>query len=183
MTDNEIKKALNEWGKEINDDYKRLKLLDAPMDYFEESHIDKFLVLSNALDLINRQQAEIVDERAKGNICAEVIARQDKEIAKYKAEIKNYSRNNRSLTESVTEMQKALKKRSAEIERLTLEYAGFEAGVKQFAKDGKMVRVKAVKEFAESVKLEFYKEFDEIIPSIMADKIDNLLKEMVGDVE
>ena len=79
---------------------------------------DGYTQVCYALDLINRQQAEIADERAKDNICAEVIARQDKEIAKYKAEIKNYSRNNRSLTAAVTEMQAALKKQSAEIERL-----------------------------------------------------------------
>ena len=35
-----------------------------------------------------------------------------------------------------------------------------------------------VKDFAEAVKMAFYYEFDEIIPSIMADKIDNLVKEM-----
>lgn len=33
-----------------------------------------------------------------------------------------------------------------------------------------------VRDFAEEVKLEFYREFDEIIPSIMADKIDELVK-------
>ena len=31
-----------------------------------------------------------------------------------------------------------------------------------------------VERFAEEIKLEFYREFDEIIPSIMADKIDEL---------
>ena len=31
-----------------------------------------------------------------------------------------------------------------------------------------------VEKFAEEIKLEFYREFDEIIPSIMADKIDEL---------
>ena len=36
----------------------------------------------------------------------------------------------------------------------------------------------AVKEFAEIVKMAFYYEFDELIPSIMADKIDELVKEM-----
>ena len=39
----------------------------------------------------------------------------------------------------------------------------------------------AIKEFAEQVKMAFYYEFDELIPSIMADKIDNLVKEMVGE--
>lgn len=33
-----------------------------------------------------------------------------------------------------------------------------------------------VEKFAEEIKLEFYREFDEIIPSIMADKIDELKK-------
>ena len=35
----------------------------------------------------------------------------------------------------------------------------------------------AVKEFAEKVKMLFYYEFDELIPSIMSDKIDELLQE------
>ncbi len=42
-------------------------------------------------------------------------------------------------------------------------------------------KVEAVKEFAEQVKMAFYYQFDELIPSIMADKIDDLVKEMVGD--
>ena len=36
----------------------------------------------------------------------------------------------------------------------------------------------AIKEFAERVKMTFYYEFEELIPSIMADKIDDLVKEM-----
>lgn len=39
-------------------------------------------------------------------------------------------------------------------------------------------RKQAVKEFAERVKMAFYYEFDELIPSIMADKIDELVKEV-----
>lgn len=41
----------------------------------------------------------------------------------------------------------------------------------------KQYKVQAVKEFAEKVKMEFFYEFDEIIPSIMSDKIDELIKE------
>ena len=41
----------------------------------------------------------------------------------------------------------------------------------------KQYKVQAVKEFAEKVKMAFYYEFDEIIPSIMSDKIDELLKD------
>ena len=39
----------------------------------------------------------------------------------------------------------------------------------------------AVKEFAESIKMAFYQEFEELIPSIMADKIDELVKEVCGN--
>lgn len=39
----------------------------------------------------------------------------------------------------------------------------------------------AVKEFAERVKMAFYYELDELIPSIMADKIDELVKEVCGN--
>lgn len=42
-------------------------------------------------------------------------------------------------------------------------------------------RKQAVKEFAERVKMAFYYEFDELIPSIMADKIDELVEEVCGD--
>ena len=42
-------------------------------------------------------------------------------------------------------------------------------------------KAEAVREFAEKIKMAFYYEFDELIPSIMADKIDHLVKEMVGE--
>ena len=42
-------------------------------------------------------------------------------------------------------------------------------------------RKQAVKEFAERVKMAFYYEFDELIPSTMADKIDELVKEVCGE--
>lgn len=41
----------------------------------------------------------------------------------------------------------------------------------------------AVKEFAESVKMAFYYEFDELIPSTMADKIDGIVKEVLHEQE
>lgn len=40
------------------------------------------------------------------------------------------------------------------------------------------VRKQAVQEFAERVKMAFYYEFDELIPSIMADRIDELVEEV-----
>lgn len=50
-----------------------------------------------------------------------------------------------------------------------------------FVKHNAEVRKQAVKEFAERVKMAFYYEFDELIPSIMADKIDELVKEVCGE--
>lgn len=40
---------------------------------------------------------------------------------------------------------------------------------------------KLMKELAELIKVEFYKEFDELIPSIMSDKIDKLLAELTDE--
>ena len=44
-------------------------------------------------------------------------------------------------------------------------------------------RTIALKQFAERVKMEFYYHFDELIPSIMSDKIDKILKELIGEWE
>ena len=155
-------------------------------DEYNEIRVD--VLLLEALDLINRQQAEIADERAKGNICAEVIARQDKEIAKYKAEIKNYSRNNRSLTGTVTEMQKALKKQSAEIERLQNEcfcIANEREAIGECLNTAvDEAKAEAIKEFAERLKEEANPHyFDNYAFAVPVAFIDNLVKEMVGDAE
>lgn len=42
----------------------------------------------------------------------------------------------------------------------------------------KKVRKETAEKFAERVKMAFYYEFDELIPSIMADKIDEICKEI-----
>lgn len=40
---------------------------------------------------------------------------------------------------------------------------------------------RTVTDIAERIKMEFYYEFDELIPSIMADKIDEIVKEVLHD--
>ena len=42
---------------------------------------------------------------------------------------------------------------------------------------------KLLEEFASRVEMEFYKEFDEIIPSVMSDKIYDIAKELAEDIE
>ena len=44
-----------------------------------------------------------------------------------------------------------------------------------------VVPKREVDKFAEEIKLEFDREFDEIMPSIMADKIDELKKKYMGN--
>ena len=44
----------------------------------------------------------------------------------------------------------------------------------------KQIRKEMAEKFAERVKMAFYYEFDELIPSIMADKIDEIAKEITG---
>ena len=57
-------------------------------------------------------------------------------------------------------------------------YAGYlENKIDELTAENAEVRKQAVKEFAERVKMAFYYEFDELIPSIMADKIDELVEE------
>ena len=73
-----------------------------------------------------------------------------------------------------------INRQKAEIERLKEEVkAHIKKNVAKRKYDRALIKAEAYKEFAERVKLEFYYEFDELIPSIMSDKIDNLLKELV----
>jgi hypothetical protein len=44
------------------------------------------------------------------------------------------------------------------------------------------LRKETAEKFAERVKMAFYYEFDELIPSIMEDKIDEICKEIIGEV-
>lgn len=61
-------------------------------------------------------------------------------------------------------------------------YTGYlENKIDELTAENAEVRKQAVKEFAERVKMAFYYEFDELIPSIMADKIDEIVKEVCGE--
>ena len=78
-------------------------------------------------------------------------------------------------------LQKALAEKIAEIERLNSDLRVWNDIAHRETEYVEIAKAEAIKEFAERVKMAFYYEFDEIIPSIMADNIDNLVKEMVGD--
>lgn len=142
------------------------------------------------LDLIKRYKAEI--EQLKHQYDLAVAEREANvkgftaEVAELQSEIKVLKDSNINLQElyqterekvakakeKVFEIGRALQSARAEIEALKA------SKVSEVNFAYKVTKEKAIKEFAESIKLEFYREFDEIIPSIMADRIDNLVKEM-----
>ena len=78
-------------------------------------------------------------------------------------------------------LQKALAEKIAEIERLNSDLRVWNDIAHRETEYFEIAKAEAIKEFADRVKMAFYYEFDEIIPSIMADNIDNLVKEMVGE--
>ena len=71
-----------------------------------------------------------------------------------------------------------INRQQTEIERLKTENGHFERNMKSVLEiEKENIRKETAKEFAEQVKMAFYVEFDELIPSIMANRINELLKE------
>lgn len=154
--DNEIKKALECCSKSnTDDDY----CTGCPYEFVKycASEISK-----DTLDLINRLQAEneqsILNLTSLQNDLTDLQAENDKlKKAKYIFANVDYCAD---------DLEKVLKE-NEELKSAINGFRGYEDKIKAEAR----------KEFAERVKLEFYYEFDELIPSIMAHRIDNLLKE------
>ena len=192
LTDSEIVKALEEWRKEIVADYQRLQLLDAPMDCFEESHADTVTKLSNALDLINRLQAEVNHLDNESDALRADIDFLDREKDKLQAENENYSKNNQQMTSDILKLYKELEQAKAENERLKETTKNMSAYVKgngwgliSFVEFCKNLKAEAYKEFAERLKTMpkhyYFHTIDGTESLVSFDRIDNLLKEMVGD--
>jgi hypothetical protein len=74
-----------------------------------------------------------------------------------------------------------LKDRIAELERENKILDKVVKYNQELIENGKLVSSEQLKQFAERIKMEFYYEFDELIPSIMSDKIDKILKEIIGE--
>jgi predicted nuclease with TOPRIM domain len=73
-----------------------------------------------------------------------------------------------------------LKDRIAELEKKKEENPSYAKGYADGIKNTyEVVLPDKLKQFAERIKMEFYYQFDELIPSIMADKIDETLKEFI----
>ena len=174
MTDNEIIKALEEWRKKLVSDYQRLKLLDAPMDCFEESHGDTITNITNALDLINRLQAKNNAYEAKFVIQKGLIDHQQTELKRLAvlADLGNMRANdyramrNRYIKaeEDVVRLKKLLKEAEAKENRLA----------KQFYKSG-------VKDVVERLKRAFCG--NSVVNIYVKSLIDEVTKELVGETK
>ena len=81
LTDEEIIKALEDYIKENE------------FEYFHSNIMGEYSLIRKSFDFIKRQKSEIDSAKAKIEICAEVIERQDKEIERLKTNL-NVELNN-----------------------------------------------------------------------------------------
>lgn len=146
-TDNEIIKALELCSAD------ECWCDDCPYENLcTDTDITKF-----ALDLINRQKAE---------------------IERLKTENKDISEQFRILDVECERLEKANEKQKAEIERLK---SPCEMQIEVSEKIENSIKVGAVKEFAERLKEKAWHGIWETINHVDVDEIDNLVKEMVGE--
>ena len=116
-----------------------------------------------ALDLINRQNAEI--DRLKNELHGKVdYIHEQREVID---DLKD-KHNKMGLTVEVTFDKEQLEKISQDCVK------GYELQINENINE-------AIREFAKRVKMAFYYEFEVLIPSIMADKIDEIVKEMTEE--
>lgn len=170
MTDNEIIKALGCCADE------GFRCDECPCQSFKYSECYE-LITREALDLINRQKAEIESNKAKIKISAECIARQDKEIerlnnALYDSELMV------SEQEALLERMKKLIGDTDKNCRTAINIIG------RYERQFKSIKAEVVKEFAERLKDKSYLNedlagFEDMVVDV--DDIDNLVKEMVGE--
>ena len=122
-------------------------------------------LMKDALDLINRKNAE--NERLNGENKAfgEIIKKQDDEISVLRKDLLKREDLEKSFSKTVKQFDKKL------------------------AKTVKLERAEAVKEFAERLK-EYVESYDvttgyrvTIVQAVEEETIDNLVKEMVGEID
>lgn len=153
MKDNDIIKALECCG--IKNDCQ-----GCYFDTHEAEDICAREVVKNAFDLINRQQAEI--ERLKD----EVSKTRRKALLEASSKFAGHSDYHGDTI----------------LCKLICMAEGKEVEIAK-PLDKSKIKSEAVREFADRVKMAFYYKFDEQLTLMIANKIDNLVKEMVGDME
>lgn len=163
MTYNEIIKALEEWIKNYEGTY------------------GNFKTLGNALDLITRQQAEIDDlERIVG------LMNKRKYYRKFVDEVFRKQKGKKLSEPDFDYIYQLYFEQQAEIERLKEKQEKCFYCTEQANKKISEIKAEAVKEFAERLKdiFEHAYQFEYgylLTKDVINTKIDNLVKEMVGD--
>ena len=152
MTDAEIIKAL---GCCVTDDYDE-SCVKCPARKHKGCD---YTLHKNALDLINRQKAEIEKHKKRCSCCGE------------------------KTTKTIINLQELLAEQKAEIERLTINMNAFGLGMKREKERADTAKSEAIKEFAERLKKAkqySLERHENIVPVAVVDWI---VKEMVGDTE
>ena len=140
------------------------------------------LLVKNSLTYINELERE--NERLK-NESNEMFDKYGKELQTTTILIEKRNNEIIELKDRIAELEKEnaeLKvdlKNSIDMQKEMLD--GFKTAIKEVEENLAREIPNLLKQFAERVKMEFYYEFDEIIPSIMSDKIDKILKEILGE--
>ena len=154
---------------------------DCPFDYQREKRLTSTdescttLMFDYALDLINRQQAEIENYSNNTKTMSDSIYKMQKLIESQKAEIERLKHEREVLIEDIHHSADQINEQIEEIERLTINMNAFGLGMKREKERADTIRAEAIKEFAE--RLKGLKE----MPLITNNDIDNLVKEMVGE--
>ena len=195
MTEEKIINALKLHASE------KSKCLDCP--YYHEQACSYDMAI-DALDLINRQNAEI--ERLQHNNTrreANFLYLQ-KTLAEKNAKIKALQMDNaqiqsdninanmnhehlqaeiESLDFLIKESNKIAERQDKEIERLQAHNSSMQSTLAKMSMGVEQAKAEAIKEFAESFKVKFAKERYRDNYVIDDEMLDNLVKEMVGDTE
>ncbi len=183
MTDNEIIKALECCSN-------KNAMHCSECSYYDHSATCILMLVSDALDLINRLQSEKEALINGQETLQKYIAEQKAEIADLQDEIKCEKETNEHLSAENIALQKECDYQKAEIERLTEAgkeavscFTRMESLYKIKCKELEIARAEAIKEFAERLKglLSLNVRLSNEDYLDIATDIDNLVKEMVGD--
>ena len=127
----------------------------------------------------NCKDKVVLDRQEYQKYCAyKIIESQIKGCLDRERELES---ENESCYEVLATSKSVIKQQDKRIAELEEYIEGNANDAKAFVENWHNDLKKELKNFAERVKMEFYYEFDELIPSIMEDKIDKLLEEWQGE--
>lgn len=136
--------------------------------------------INNALDLINRQQAEIERLQSMNQSKLDTIHDLSAEIEDARNGVKSFKGKYESAVKTAKELQTVIKEKDAEIEGLfeTLDYRLEK--ILELEDKLKTAKAEAIKEFAERLEEKAFHDMNDGEAIVCCCDIDDLVKEMVG---